>query len=210
MRIVITAISCCEYIIEQANGLAALGHHILIVLPSLLVSATVGDALGDLLHERVYVFQCEEQRPWMKAYYQKPLQAISRFDPDVIHVHDNGEMLALSLILRFRATPIVVTIHDVMPHPGADSNVKTRRKIIKALLRRRANAIHLHGEKPMRLFESIHPGMVHKVKIIPHGALALFTKWSKEKNEREPLTCLFFGRMEKYRGLDNLLIVGEP
>jgi len=209
MRIVIAAISFCEYIIQQANSLAALGHEVLFVLPSPLIRATVGDALESLLHERVAVLACDEQRPWKRGYYQYPLREISRFDPDVIHVHENGEMLTFALMLRFWTKPTIVTIHDVTLHPGADSLMKSRRKIIRMLLRRRANVIHVHGVAPLRKFKHLHPGMTNKVRIIPHGTLSLFTHWANEKVGREALTCLFFGRMEKYRGLDNLMLVGE-
>ena len=54
-----------------------------------------------------------------------------------------------------------------------------------------------------------YPGLAERVTVIPHGVLSLFSKWGIENIEREPQTCLFFGRMEKYRGLDNLLVVAR-
>ena len=209
MKIVIIGISFCEYIILQANGLASLGHKVLLVLPSSLINSTVGDAISRLVDPGVGVFACTELRPWKLAYYSDPLRAVSSFAPDVLHIHDNGEMLTFGIITRFRHVPLALTIHDVSTHPGSDSKLKRRRKMIKTLLKWRADAIHLHSNRLYEKFKILYPEVATKVKVIPHGALTLFTSWENETIDREPLTCLFFGRMEKYRGLDNLVHIGR-
>jgi alpha-maltose-1-phosphate synthase len=56
--------------------------------------------------------------------------------------------------------------------------------------------------------QMIYPKLAVKAKIIPHGTLSLFRQWQDHPVKREPFTCLFFGRMEKYRGLDNLVKIG--
>jgi len=66
----------------------------------------------------------------------------------------------------------------------------------------------LHGEVLHNKFKEMLPDLAGKVIVIPHGTLSLFKYWEKGAIEKEPLTCLFFGRMEKYRGLDNLLKIG--
>ncbi|SPD73164.1 putative Glycosyltransferase [uncultured Desulfobacterium sp.] len=209
MKIAIVGISFCEYIIQQANGLAALGHNVLVVLPVSLIYTTVGRAIDSLVAVGVTIFACIELRPWKSSYYSDIIYAISSFKPDVIHIHDNGEMITLVLITRFRHVPLALTIHDVVTHPGADSKQKLRRKIIKFLLKRRADVIHLHSNILSDKFKILYPDLEFKIKVIPHGALTLFKSWENELIEREPLTCLFFGRMEKYRGLDNLVHIGR-
>lgn len=209
MRITISAISFCEYVIQQANGLASLGHLVLAIMPSPLIQNTIGDDIGSFISTGVSVFKCREQRPWKSAYFSDPVRAIAAFSPDILHVHENGELVTLSIGLCFRRVPLVLSVHDVTPHPGADSRSNLRRRTIKAWMRRRATAIHVHGRQPEDRIRTRHSALAHKVTVIPHGALSLFSHWGNEPIQREPLTCLFFGRMEKYRGLDNLMVVGR-
>lgn len=209
MRIVIVSISFCEYLIQQANGLAGLGHKVLLVMPASLVQCTVGDDITRLVAPGVECFVYTEVRPWKLAYYSKLIRAVSSFTPDLLHIHDNGEMSTLTLLLFFLSVPVVVTVHDVTTHPGADSQIKTRRRLIQGLLKFRAAVIHLHGEKLRQGFMKRYPSLSTKIAVIPHGALSIFKYWEQDVIEQEAMTCLFFGRMEKYRGLDNLVKVAE-
>ncbi|HCX01595.1 MAG TPA: hypothetical protein DHO02_04165 [Syntrophaceae bacterium] len=209
MRIVITSISFCEYVIQQANSLAGLGHEILLVMPTQLVDATVGSDLENVIAPGVKCWAYDTRGRRRPAFYAGLLRVVSEFSPDVFHIHDNGELETFALAVRFHRVPIVVTIHDVTPHPGADSRSATRRKIIRGLVKWRAGVIHLHGEVLHNKFKELLPALAGKVSVIPHGTLSLFKYWEKGAIEKEPLTCLFFGRMEKYRGLDNLIKIGR-
>ena len=208
MRIIITSISFCEYIIQQANALAGLGHEIMLIMPEQLVAATVGPEIGKLLAPGVKFWTYNTMERRRPTFYVRLLRVVSSFSPDVFHIHDNGELETFALSVRFHRVAMVVTIHDVTPHPGADSLMKARRRIVRALLKRRADVIHLHGEVLHNKFKEMLPDLAGKVIVIPHGTLSLFKYWEKGAIEKEPLTCLFFGRMEKYRGLDNLLKIG--
>ncbi len=209
MRIVITSISFCEYVIQQANGLAGRGHEILLVMPTQLVDATVGSDLENVIAPGVKCWAYDTRGRRRPAFYAGLLRVVSSFSPEVLHIHDNGELETFVLAVRFHRVPLVVTIHDVSPHPGVDSRSKTRRRIIRKLLKRRADVIHLHGKVLHSNLKELLPDLAGKVAVISHGTLSLFKYWEKEVIEKEPLTCLFFGRMEKYRGLDNLVKIGR-
>lgn len=192
MRIVIASISFCEYVIQQASALAGLGHSVLLVLPAQLINNTVGADMAEFIACGVECYTYEIKRRWERSFYTSLFKTISAFSPDILHIHDNGEMETLALVARFHRLPLVVTVHDVTTHPGADSHHKLRRRLVKKILRRRACVIHLHGESLREKFATISPTLTRKSVIIPHGTLSLFKQWESMPVERESLTCLFF------------------
>jgi glycosyltransferase involved in cell wall biosynthesis len=209
MRIIIFSISFCEYLIQQANGLGSIGHSVLLVMPISLIQSTVGDDISCLVSSNVEYFAYTEVRPWKSKYYTDVIRKMSLFDADILHIHDNGEMITLALILSFSSLPLVVTVHDVTTHPGTDSQIKIRRRFIKFILKIRATIIHLHGETLRLYFSKMYPFLSDKVAVVPHGSLSIFKYWERDVCEQEEMTCLFFGRMEKYRGIDNLLNISN-
>jgi glycosyltransferase involved in cell wall biosynthesis len=209
MRIVISAISFCEYLIQQANALAGIGHSILLVMPAPLVDNTVGADIRRLLVPTVQYYIYNVTDRLRLDFYRGLFCAMAAFSPDVFHIHENGEIETLALISRFRKIPLVVTIHDITLHPGADSKLAWRRRWIIKYLNNKADVIHLHGVTLQNKLAATNPALAVKSMIVPHGALSLFRQWEDGVVKRESLNCLFFGRMEKYRGLDNLLIIGR-
>ena len=65
-----------------------------------------------------------------------------RWSPDVVHAHPNVSPVLFAVAPR---SPVVLTIHDVVPHPG-----QPRKGILKQQMQerweRRAAAIVVHGE----------------------------------------------------------------
>lgn len=209
MRILIAAGSFCEYVISQANGLAGRGHNVLIMLPEKLVKATVGDALGDLMTGNVANYCYNIKKRKSISFYAEIRERISEFKPDILHIHENSELETLFLFLWFQHIPCMLTIHDVTTHPGADQKISLRRKVVKRILRNYAACIHVHGPYLQQQLKKIKKSWFQKSVVIPHGSLTIFKYWRRNKTQREKQTCLFFGRMEKYKGIDNLYKIGQ-
>lgn len=209
MRIVVTSISFCEYVLQQANALAKIGHQVLLVVPQQLVDSTVGAKIADIPADNVRLCLYDVKRRRTLALYKEVLKVISEFQPEVIHIHDNGEIETLAILAKLRRYPIVVTKHDVQLHSGADSLIGLRRRSIMFLLALRAYLFTVHSNHLKTQLIQLYPQSRYRTEVIPHGTLSLFKQWADNTIKKEPYTCLFFGRMEKYRGLDNLVTIGK-
>lgn len=138
----------------------------------------------------------------------KILKFIKKEKPDIVHlIFGEGypPMLILAPYLKRKKIPLIITIHDPEIHPGGiidKINGFLRKFVIKS-----ATGIHIHSE----LFrEKIRKMGVddNKIFIIPHGSFApLFEKYKNSNIEKENW-ILFFGRLEKYKGLEYFIEAG--
>src|SRR3954451_6452921 len=89
-------------------------------------------------------------------------RTLRRWRPDVANVHENDDPRLLALTLGF---PLVYTVHDPVPHPGADWHPVER--FVKTLWLRRANRVVIHA----RQLEAELPASVQRdrVRVVPHG-----------------------------------------
>jgi alpha-maltose-1-phosphate synthase len=131
--------------------------------------------------------------------YQKIVQTIQSFNPDIIHI-TTGHILLTPLMRKFRDKPIIVTLHDVTPHSG--ENTWLHRYIIASQIRS-ATHIFVHGSLQKR--ELIKSEISeNKISVIPHGDYSFFKEyWINGIPEEDSI--LFFGRIVEYKGLNLLL-----
>ncbi len=126
--------------------------------------------------------------------FLKMFDAVRDFKPDIIHINERN--LGFFPVLAFLDTrKVVLTIHDPVAHIGSGSwysGLET-----KAFLRKSPNII-VHGEK----FRGHYP--TKRVFVIPHGEYGRFNTTSSEVIEEDD-TVLFFGRINKYKGIDILV-----
>ena len=131
--------------------------------------------------------------------YRRIIRIIRSFDPDIIHI-TSGHILLVPLMRRFRCKPIIVTLHDVIPHTG--ENTWLHRFIIGSQIRY-ATRIFVHGSLQKK--ELIYAGVPEeKITIIPHGDYSFFRDQGNREIPEEK-SVLFFGRIVEYKGLNNLL-----
>ncbi len=124
---------------------------------------------------------------------------------DVIHWQAAGNPwvdAAFSMLMG--AKPTVVTVHDMLPHPG-DGNVLPGTFPAIRRVARKADLVTVHA--PHVRHQAINAGVdPAKVLVVAHGELA--TRYLPQ--DRLPLgpasepTVLFFGRAQGYKGLDLL------
>ena len=132
---------------------------------------------------------------------------IKAFSPDVIHIQEAGAWtVAAMLALIGRRTPVVVTMHDVIPHSGADKDVRRRDAWAFERIRMRADRVIVHGPTAARDALALYPQFKERVEIIPHGALGDF---DAPRPETQHGLFVFFGRAEAYKGLAVLLEAGR-
>ncbi len=137
----------------------------------------------------------------------KAFQQILDSNPDVIHLF-TGLGTPWSVWWANWAyqagVPFIVTAHDPRPHPGR--TISTFLDHLSGFVLRRATKVHLLSRcfVPEVIAQGVHPD---KLVVIPHGDLSQYYRRvatngpsiSKEKQ------VLFFGRLERYKGIDTLL-----
>lgn len=130
----------------------------------------------------------------------RPLQFLGAIDeerPDILHFNGASLWYALLLPVLARRYPVVVTIHDVNPHPGSRA---WDQDLARRLFLRYSDAVIVHGEWAKRQLGATQPGYV-----IPHGDYSFYTGIGVEDGVVEEDAILFFGRIEPYKGLQYLL-----
>ncbi|WP_225205407.1 glycosyltransferase family 4 protein [Novosphingobium huizhouense] len=164
-----------------------------------------------------------EAMAWLKArmevrivpHHLAPLQPlvallcarhIARFDADVVHVqeHPTHAMAQLATLLRGRV-PLVTTVHDPLPHSGDDARAAQVYAKSYALLRAASDRILVHGDCLVRALAGTGVA-ADKVAAVPHGVLRFGRHGAGVPRARPaPARLIFFGRMEAYKGLEELL-----
>ena len=145
------------------------------------------------------------------------------FAPDVVHFLGDSVLWLLLALPWLRRFPLVVTVHDVVYHPG---DVQSRRVPIASVrrFRRAADALIVHGQglRDALIATGVRPpGGVHVVAhpiLDRHARLAGFgpgrapatsTPSSPAASTNDAQRLLFFGRAMAYKGLAVLVEAAE-
>lgn len=125
------------------------------------------------------------------------------FRPDVVHVQEQPDQLTsiiVSILRRFY--PIFLTVHDPKPHVGNDAEYAVRWRKYRENIRNSAYLHHVHGRHCSQLMEA--EGVPAPLIVETFHGPILIPLLDQTKSSRIG-RILFFGRMEKYKGLDLLL-----
>lgn len=142
-------------------------------------------------------------------------KSIESLAPDLIIMPEDA-ILSMQVILRINSTiKRAFVIHDVTPHP---SNLSLKRRLtlrLCMLMRRiaikKVNNIILLSENNVRRFKKKYPEYDFKIiKIplgahVPHCSEQLIPPEMENHNTWSNNFALFFGRIDKYKGIKQLL-----
>ncbi|WP_408587271.1 glycosyltransferase family 4 protein [Novosphingobium sp.] len=206
MRIALIATHHADYAANLAAALAE-HHDVLLVLSRRNCARQIRPESLDWLRQRLTLR--------IVPHHLAPLQPliallcarhIARFRPDVVHAqeHPTRSMAQLARLLRGRL-PFVTTVHDPLPHSGDDDRAARTFARAYAALRAASDRVIVHGQS---LAEDLaRTGVPHeRIAVVPHGVLH-FGRHGGEVPQGAPdrHRLIFFGRMEAYKGLAELL-----
>ncbi|AMA59728.1 glycosyltransferase [Bradyrhizobium sp. CCGE-LA001] len=128
---------------------------------------------------------------------------IISFRPDVIHCHEVPEIYTSRLIqlLRPLGIPLVLTVHDAIPHSEGGSGTSAREDAWRERMRAAASVVTTHGESCIADFRRASPGFKGDTVSSMHGVL-MVPPAKAAPTAPEAARILFFGRMWAYKGLD--------
>lgn len=128
---------------------------------------------------------------------------IISFRPDVVHCHEVPEIYTSKLVqfLRPLGIPLVLTVHDAIPHSEGGSGTSPREDGWRGRMRDAASIVTTHGKSCIAEFRQASPDFRGQIVSSMHGVL-MVPPTQGVVTEPEPARILFFGRMWAYKGLD--------
>src|SRR3569832_2604942 len=98
---------------------------------------------------------------------------IISFRPDVVHCHEVPEIYTSKLIqfLRPLGIPLVLTVHDAIPHTEGGSGTSPREDGWRARMRAAASVVTTHGESCIADFRRASPDFKGETVSSMHGVL---------------------------------------
>jgi glycosyltransferase involved in cell wall biosynthesis len=139
--------------------------------------------------------------PWFILNIGEILHELKKFRPEVIHYQESHYCPFVAALAFLTKYPLVLTIHDHLPHSGARQNNLDRWQ--RNFLRKYADMAIVHGKRIREEAEIILPWLKGRIVSVPHGPIGKLVAPVNKKWEQGIL--LFFGRLEKYKGLPYLI-----
>lgn len=216
MRVVMPLRALAHYSTEVANGLALAGSEVLSIYPEgsnewmVEPELTLADSVRQVLQPGVTgatldyppTTNLRTATANLRTIYRL-YKMMARFKPDVIQFQANRDYrMYMAARLMARRSPFVYTVHDARPHL-AESWDRIMHLVHAKYMRNAARLVCLSEAVKHLLVEQGVAG--ERIDVIPHPAHVLFRHWLEPEHTRDDSTVLFFGRMNKYKGIGVLL-----
>ncbi len=210
MRIALLALHFSEYASRLALALSA-KHEVLLILRTSNARSELTDDLLDLLHKTVTVRFLEPGRmrdPRTLGTSLRINRILRDFSPEILHIQEVHPVLVGWTLYSYRKRiPVLITVHDPVPHSGGLSRHGWQWRIV-TWFRGRADRLIVHGPRMQAELEDLDSRVAGRVDIVPHGILGR-TDIDTDISGFEPGAFLFFGRVLAYKGLRYLLDAGD-
>ena len=207
LRIVVFAPHFAEYSVSLAGALSQRADVLVVTEVRNFASECAGleiEADSPRLGHVSYAGDLAQRRVSLRGSLEgrRIRRAIKAFAPDIIHVQEQGDPFTASIVREFaRACPIVLTVHDPVPHSGNDALVAQRFSADLIRIRALASAYHVHGLHCEALLRE-RLGTSKPIVETAHGVILVPPPGRVRQAKNR---YLFFGRMEAYKGLDTLM-----
>lgn len=213
MRIALVSLHYAEYAVRLALALAH-KNQVLLVLRLDNAERELSSALSERLSRspaiqvlRINHRPLKDVRILIDAY--RLYARVKAFAPDLIHCQEYlADYAVLPVLALWRSCPSVLTIHDHVTHSGTDSQLVGRAWHYRRWLRNRADRHIVHGERIRAELTAAMPAWADKIDAIAHGILGSDSA-PFPMCDADSCTLLFFGRIEAYKGLGDLLSACE-
>lgn len=208
MKIAILSFHFAEYALSLASSLSSENSVLLFLQEQNKILELGNKAYKNIKNLKIWLIpERGPANPLIMLNIYRIIKEIKTFCPDVIHCQETLNdyfIFSLPFLSRY---PRVLTIHDHIKHEGADSKrrfIRKRINIYERYLRRIPEAVIVHSETIKNETEKLLPWVKDQVVAIHHGPLGIKPLYS-DKNDKQADSVLFFGRIEKYKGLKYLV-----
>lgn len=196
--------ACVDYVNVLAEK-----HSVMFISTRKGVRWLVEDEWRDIFNPRIRLRVERDRARKNPLYYIERFMGIYRgarqFHADVIHVQETTDPFANGLLARLDV-PIVLTVHDPVPHIGEKLPQYQRNTPQRLALRRRAEWIITHGHDVREQLLKVQPELSpDRVSVILHGGIDYMRRWLRPEYEEKQGSILFFGRINAYKGLGVLV-----
>lgn len=201
MKITLISFHFAEYAFLLASTLSA-RHEVQLILNQKNAERELGQRLKAPAGQKLEIILLPDyglKNPLMLLNVFKIVSKVRKFAPDVVHCQEAIFDYLMAALAFLRKYPLVLTIHDHIPHSGIDAHARKRIIFYQRRLRHLPNVVIVHGERIRQESENLLPWLRGRIMAIPHGPLGEAAGMRNEQWERGNL--LFFGRIEQYKGL---------
>ena len=134
----------------------------------------------------------------------KIIRIVDRVSPDVIHLQEST-FSTLFLVKLFPKIKFVYTAHDPKWHSGEKPSIFQSKRHFKKYVIQSVDSVIVHGFSLKKDVLDNFRIDSSKISVVPHITFSFYKKLSKIQPSGSKYDLLFFGRINKYKGIDIFL-----